>query len=79
MKKVLLVLAIGFGVLFFNSYTDNIEEIENSNEIQTTANNSSSAKMVSKYLVIRGVKNSLKFTVGAIIILFVIAPYLHIV
>ncbi len=37
MKKVLLVLAIGFGVLFFNSCTDNIEEIENSNEIQTTA------------------------------------------
>ena len=37
MKKVLLVLAIGFGALFFNSCTDNIEEIENSNEIQTTA------------------------------------------
>ncbi len=34
MKKVLLVLAIGFGVLFFNSCTDNIEEIENRNEKQ---------------------------------------------
>ena len=34
MKKVLLVLAIGFGALFFNSCTDNIEEIENSNEKQ---------------------------------------------
>lgn len=33
---------------------------------------------MSKVLMIGGIKNSLKFLVGAIIILFVIAPYLHI-